>query len=145
MINVIGIYFMNSPIIPSQRINGKNAAKVVAVDAIIGIAISPTACFAASQGAKPLSIKRCMFSTTTMALSTSIPNARIKENNTIMFILKSMAPITTKEINMDIGIASPTKRASRVPKKKNKTAITKITPIIMLFSRLLNCIFTISL
>ena len=38
-IRVIGIYFINSPAKPVQKISGKNAAKVVIVDAIIGNAI----------------------------------------------------------------------------------------------------------
>ena len=38
-IKVIGRYFINSPAIPGQNINGKKAAKVVAVEAIIGRAI----------------------------------------------------------------------------------------------------------
>ena len=42
IIKVIGKYFMNSPIMSFQNIKGKNAAKVVAVDAIIGTATSPT-------------------------------------------------------------------------------------------------------
>ena len=38
-INVIGKYFINSPANPGQKIKGKKAAKVVAVEAIIGNAI----------------------------------------------------------------------------------------------------------
>ena len=47
-ISVIGRYFMNSPIIPSQNTRGRNAAKVVAVDEITGYAISPVPSRAAS-------------------------------------------------------------------------------------------------
>jgi len=36
---VIGKYFMNSPIMPGQNSNGINAAKVVAVEAVIGQAM----------------------------------------------------------------------------------------------------------
>ena len=36
IISVIGRYFMNSPIIPGQKASGRKAAKVVAVDDIIG-------------------------------------------------------------------------------------------------------------
>ena len=35
----MGRYFMNSPAIPGQKIKGRKAAKVVAVEAIIGRAI----------------------------------------------------------------------------------------------------------
>ena len=38
-IRVIGKYFINSPAKPGQNINGKKAARVVAVDDIIGRAI----------------------------------------------------------------------------------------------------------
>ena len=38
-IRVIGKYFMNSPANPGQKIRGKNAARVVAVEEIIGRAI----------------------------------------------------------------------------------------------------------
>ena len=55
IINVMGRFFINSPIIPFQKAKGTNAAKVVAVDAIMGTAISPTACLAASNGLYPLS------------------------------------------------------------------------------------------
>ena len=47
VINVNGKYFMNSPKRPGQNAKGKNAAKVVAVEAIIGIATSPAPNFAA--------------------------------------------------------------------------------------------------
>ena len=39
---------MNSPTMPGQNANGVNAASVVAVAAITGIATSPVASFAAS-------------------------------------------------------------------------------------------------
>ena len=45
--NVIGKKIMNSPIIPGHPPRGINAAIVVAVDTIIGIATSPTPAFAA--------------------------------------------------------------------------------------------------
>ncbi len=35
---------MNSPTTPGQNTRGRNAAKVVAVDAMIGAAIRPEAC-----------------------------------------------------------------------------------------------------
>jgi hypothetical protein len=47
IINVIGKYFMNSPMRPGQIAKGKNAASVVAVEAMMGQATSPTPCFAA--------------------------------------------------------------------------------------------------
>ena len=44
---------MNLPIVPGHNPNGKKAAKVVAVDAMIGQAISPTPSIAACFRLKP--------------------------------------------------------------------------------------------
>ena len=41
VIKVSGKYFMNSPKSPGQNASGKNAARVVAVEAMIGKATSP--------------------------------------------------------------------------------------------------------
>ena len=58
IINVIGKYFMNSPMRPGQMAKGKNAASVVAVEAMMGQATSPTPCFAAWIDDFPSSISR---------------------------------------------------------------------------------------
>ena len=58
MIRVIGSAFMNSPVMPPQNARGRNALSVVAVEVIIGNAISPTANLAASNGLYPLLTKR---------------------------------------------------------------------------------------
>ena len=50
---VMGRNFINSPTIPGQKINGKKAAKVVAVDAIIGKAILLAAILYASRRRTP--------------------------------------------------------------------------------------------
>jgi len=47
IIKVMGRYFKNSPTIPGQKSKGTKAAKVVAVEAIIGKATSPVPYFAA--------------------------------------------------------------------------------------------------
>ena len=43
MIRVSGRYFMNSPTSPGQNASGRNAARVVAVEAMIGVETSPVA------------------------------------------------------------------------------------------------------
>ena len=48
IINVMGKYCINSPIIPGHKAKGTNAASVVAVEAIMGQATSPTPFFVAS-------------------------------------------------------------------------------------------------
>ena len=82
-----------------------------------------------------------MFSTTTIPLSTNIPSANIKPNNTIIFRVTPIILSKIKDISMDSGIAIPTKRAFRNPKKNKSTKTTKITPIMMLFSRFNTCFF----
>ncbi len=58
MISVSGRNFMNSPTMPGQNAIGRNAASVVAVDAMIGTATSPVAYFAARRRSKRRSRKR---------------------------------------------------------------------------------------
>ena len=55
-IRVIGRYFMKEPKSPGQNARGTNAARVVAVDAIIGIATSPVPNLAESSFEYPLQI-----------------------------------------------------------------------------------------
>ena len=78
-----------------------------------------------------------MFSITTMALSTSIPRARIRLNNTTMFIEKPTRLIMLNDSSIESGIANPTNGAVRTPSTKISTAITRSSPEMMLFSRLL--------
>jgi hypothetical protein len=59
-------------------------------------------------------------------------------------MLEPMSPNIINDRNIDMGMANPTKREFLVPRKKKSTRITKITPMIMLFSRLLNWSLTIS-
>ena len=58
MMSVIGKKNINSPISPGQTISGEKAARVVAVEAIIGQATSPTPYLAASIAFMPSSISR---------------------------------------------------------------------------------------
>ena len=50
-----------------------------------------------------------------------------------------MAPRIIKDINIDIGIAKPTKIAFLNPKKNINTITTKITPKMMLFTKSSTC------
>ena len=136
MDRVIGRMTINCPIIPGQSPKGINAATVVAVEIIIGNAISPIPFLAASIRVIPSSsIKRYTFSTTTIPLSTSIPSPIINPNNTIVFKVYPKAPNIIKDMNMDIGMAKPTKMAFLNPKKNINTMTTKITPKIILFTK----------
>ena len=50
-------------------------------------------------------------------------------------------PSIIKDINIDIGIAKPTKSALRKPKKNIKTVITSNTPKTILFAKSLTKFF----
>ena len=68
-------------------------ARVVNVEEIIATAISPTPCLAASNLLSPSCLySRSIFSITTMALSTNIPNAKIRANKTTIFIVVPIPP-----------------------------------------------------
>jgi hypothetical protein len=84
-----------------------------------------------------------VFSTTTIALSTSIPSARIRLNSTTMFIVKPISCMMLKESSIESGMAIPTKDALATPRKKRRTATTRMSPETMLFSRF-ETIFRIS-
>ncbi len=82
---VIGKKIINSPIIPGQSPRGTKAATVVAVEMMIGMAISPIPFLAASSRVMPSSsIRRYTFSTTTTPLSTSIPRPMMSPNRIIV-------------------------------------------------------------
>ena len=119
---------MNSPMIPGQSAKGKNAARVVAVDAIIGKATSPTPSITELTGDFPSSMCRYIFSTITIPLSTSIPSARTRENRTITFKVTPIVCNIKNDINIESGIATPTNSAFLRPKKKSKTPTTRIIP-----------------
>ena len=139
IIRVMGKYCINSPIIPGHRARGTKAANVVAVEAIIGQAISPTPFFVASKEPIPSAISLYTFSTTTIPLSTNIPSANTNEKSTIIFKLTPAKFSRRNEINIESGIATPTNKAFLNPRKNNSTPTTKRTPKMIEFSRLLIC------
>ena len=63
------------PTMPPINNKGKKTQIVVSVEAEIALAISPLAKTAACFGREPSSICRLIFSKTTVALSTTIPEA----------------------------------------------------------------------
>ena len=71
-----------------------------------------------------------------MALSTSIPSARIRLKSTTMFMVMPTSCKILNDSSIDRGMARPTKKALRTPMKNNSTSTTKSNPKMMLFSRL---------
>ncbi len=83
----------------------------------------------------PSAILRSAYSTTTIAASTSMPEARIRLNSTTMFIVMLSAPMARMPVRKEAGIAMPTSRPERRPKVATQTTSTRMTAAITLFSR----------
>ena len=92
---------------------------------IMAHATSPTPSLAASILECPSDMRRLMFSTTTILLSTNIPPIKLRIEN---------------DNNMVSGIATPTKSALRKPSQNMITNTTSTIPKKILFSRSLTCI-----
>ena len=132
--SVIGKKNMNLPMMPGQNANGKNGESVVSVPVNTGTNTSPVAIFAAFLiGTFPLSKIRCVFSITTIASSTTIPNARRKLNNTIMFKEKPIPGKIKNARNTESGTESATKNALVTPIKNINTINTNRKPMMMVF------------
>ena len=140
-INVIGKYFINSPAKPGQNIKGKKAAKVVAVEDIIGSAIFFDAFAYASFIESPSFNFLSAYSTTTMAPSTSNPIDKISANNTTILIVKPITERAKIPDKKDPGIDIPTKRPDRTPRAPRMIIKTSIMAAITLFCKLLNIVF----
>ena len=72
-------------------VSGRNTATMVRVEAITDSCTSWVACTAASLGFEPHSICVVMFSNTTMASSTTIPIAMVKDDIEMIFSVLPVA------------------------------------------------------
>ena len=133
IVNVIGKYFMNLPIVPGHKAKGKNAINVVAVEEITGQAISPIPILDACTLDNPFFMLANTLSTTTIPSSTSIPNPITNPKSTIVFKVNPKAERIVKAINIESGIAAPTNNEFRNPIVNINTIITKTIPKIMWF------------
>ena len=130
---------MNLPITPGQNAKGTKGASVVMVPEKTGKNTSPVACFAACLiGIFPLPKIRWVFSITTIASSTTIPNASKKENNTIMFMVKPILGIIINAMAIDNGTDNATNMALVKPIKNIKIMVTKTKPITMVLIKSCN-------
>ena len=95
------------PTTPSTNTIGINTATVVKVDAVIAIPTSEAPSIAASSLEYPSEFKRNIFSSTTIALSTSIPTARANPPSVSIFKVIPLKYKSIKDAIKDIGIDSP--------------------------------------
>ena len=114
------------PAIPLSIVRGTNTATSTRVVAITDTQTSLVAYIAASCGSSPLSTCRVIFSSTTIASSTTIPIAMVSEQREMMLIDESA---TFRYINAPIraiGIVIPIIIVARhLPRKNNTTNTTK--------------------
>ena len=130
-VKVIGKYFMNLPIVPGHKANGKNAINVVAVDDITGQSDFANSIFEAEILSIPFFILANTLSTTTIPSSTSIPNPITNPKSTIVFKVNPKADKIVNAINIESGIAAPTNNEFRNPMVNIKTIITNTIPKII--------------
>ena len=134
-ISVIGMNFMNSPTMPGQNRSGAKAARVVAVEAMIGHDMRFAANAKARSGGSPSRSLRSAYSVTTMAPSTSMPTASMSENRTTILIVSPRTANTRMPVRNDPGMASPTRMPLRTPKAPMITIRTNRTALSTLFWR----------
>ena len=145
-ISVMGKYRMNSPMMPGQNMSGTNGATLTSVPLNTGKKTSPAAFFTAKLMGMFSSWKiRCVFSMTTIASSTTMPNASRKANMTTVLSVnlrsgktKAKAEMITNAMNADSGTESPTNSASVVPMKNMSTNTTNTKPRITVATKSLS-------
>ena len=127
---------MNLPITPGQKANGINGANTTSVPDNTGKKTSPAAIFAAFRiGTLPLSKTRCVFSITTIASSTTMPNARRNEKSVIRLKVKPSVGNTKKAMKLEIGTDIATKNAFVAPMKNIRIITTNTKPIMIVLIR----------
>ena len=115
------------PASPCRKISGTNTTIVVSVDALTAVPTSSLPNIAASRGAVPRSTFVAMFSSTTTALSTTIPIAIARLAIEMMLIVQ---PIVHRKMNARIsenGIVSAMISADRTLRRKKNAVSTTNT------------------
>ncbi len=115
------------PASPFRKISGTNTTIVVSVEALTAIPTSSLPNIAASRGATPCSTFVAMFSSTTTALSTTIPIAIARLAIEMMLMVH---PIVHRKMNARIsenGIVSAMISAERTLRRKKKAVSTTNT------------------
>ena len=126
MIHIIQPSCLNStPAIPVTIVNGKNTASIVSVDATTDTATSFVPCTAALLGLEPRSMCVVTFSSTTMASSTTLPIAILKQDNEIVLSEPSVIRRYMNDAISENGIVIPMMTvALQRPRNMNTTSIT---------------------
>ena len=112
------------PVCPSMKEMGKNTDISVMVVAITAKAISRAPTAEASSGFSPSSIRRWIFSTSTIASSTTMPMASTMASNVSVLTEKPKAQSTMKVGTTENGIAATATSVERQSRKKTRITST---------------------
>jgi hypothetical protein len=132
---VTGRKNINSPAIPGQKINGKNAAKVVDVEANTGINIFFADKIKTFSLLIPSLALLLAYSTTIIAPSIRIPTDRINEKRTTTLMVTSKKDKIIIDNKKENGIDILTRTDDFKPIKSKVIKNTIIVARITLFSR----------
>ena len=120
------------PVRPGVNASGANTAASVIVMATTAKPISLTPLSAAWNGVKPSSMWRKMFSSTTIASSTTSPIASTRASSVSVVIVKPASAITEKApIRLTGIVTSGITEARRWRRKTNTTSATSTTASLM--------------
>ena len=119
----------NSPGMPPMNATGMNTAHIVSVVATTARPISIAASVAASQRRLALRKWRTMFSTSTIASSTSMPTTSVSASSVSMFSVKPRPSIAQNVGMIDSGSASADTSVARQSRRNSHTTmIARIAP-----------------
>ena len=134
-ITTAGISLKIRPIVPGTKNNGANAATVVRIAKVTGIAISFAAATAAWGADSPFSRKANVRSPTTIASSTTMPSVTMNANVVTMLIEISAGPRISSAPRNEIGMPSATQNASRKSMNTARITTTSTRPSSAFLSR----------
>ena len=120
----------NCPVTPPKKQHGMNTELSTSVMARIGPVISPIALIVAVRASSPVAIWRSIFSSTTIASSTTMPIASTRPNSVRLFSEKPNAAMIANVPISDTGTSIIGKIIARQSCRNTSTTMaTRITAI----------------
>ena len=121
----------NRPVFPPMKDSGKKTETSTRVVAITAKAISRDPSREASNGSSPNSMRRWIFSSTTMASSTTRPMASTRPSSVSTFTENPNTAIGRKDATMETGMATAGMMVARTDRRNRKiTPTTSASAII---------------
>ena len=121
--------FIMIPVTPWTKIRGRKTTTVVSVEAITACPTSSAPNIEASRRPVPRDICEMMFSSTTTALSTTMPMAIASAERLMMLIVQPIRNMKTNAMISEKGMESAmTSEVRKLRRKKRVVRITKSPP-----------------